>query len=350
MMRILQVCPGYFPAIGGVEEHVKNIAERLALDYEVTVFTADPSRKLPKEEMVNRVLIKRFRSFSPDNSYHFSFEMAKELKNSEFNIVHGHNYHAFPLFFSQYAKRTNFIVTPHYHGQGHSSLSNFFLKLYKPFGSQLFQKADSIITVSEYEKELLVRDFPLNESRIQIIPNGIDKSEFKDLSQIAKEPRTILSVGRLEEYKGFQHIIASLTMLDKDYLLKIVGKGPYKANLVTQVNKLGLTDRVTFYQDLSRVELLQMYARASVFVLLSKLEAFSIVVAEALAAKTPCIVANTTALSEWVDNKNCFGVDYPINTGGLAKLINQVAGTQIKDVKIWDWDAVVERLERIYNK
>jgi hypothetical protein len=28
-MRILQVCPKYYPAVGGVEEHVKNISERL---------------------------------------------------------------------------------------------------------------------------------------------------------------------------------------------------------------------------------------------------------------------------------------------------------------------------------
>ena len=37
-MRILQVCPKYYPAIGGVEEYVKNISERLAKEHELTVF------------------------------------------------------------------------------------------------------------------------------------------------------------------------------------------------------------------------------------------------------------------------------------------------------------------------
>jgi hypothetical protein len=46
-MKILQVCPKYFPSIGGVEEHVKNISERLAKKHEVTVFTCDPLGKLP---------------------------------------------------------------------------------------------------------------------------------------------------------------------------------------------------------------------------------------------------------------------------------------------------------------
>ena len=40
----------------------------------------------------------------------------------------------------------------------------------------------------------------------------------------------------------------------------------------------------------------------------SPIRGFSIVVAEALAAKTPCIMANTSALAEWVDNKSCFGI------------------------------------------
>ena len=48
-MRILQVCLGYFPAIGEVEQHVRNISERLAREHEVTVFAADPSGRLPKE-------------------------------------------------------------------------------------------------------------------------------------------------------------------------------------------------------------------------------------------------------------------------------------------------------------
>jgi len=29
-MRILQVCPRYYPDMGGVEEHVRNISERLS--------------------------------------------------------------------------------------------------------------------------------------------------------------------------------------------------------------------------------------------------------------------------------------------------------------------------------
>ena len=60
-MKVLQLCPLYFPFVGGSEEHVRNMSERLAKSHEVTVFTTDTSG-LPNEEEVNGVLVRRFKS------------------------------------------------------------------------------------------------------------------------------------------------------------------------------------------------------------------------------------------------------------------------------------------------
>jgi len=347
-MKILQVSAGYYPLIGGVEEHVKNISERFAREHEVTVFTTGLSKKLAKQEEINNVLVKRFNSFSPSNAYHLSPDMARELKKVRFDIVHGHNYHALPLYFARSTKTKKFIVTPHYHGHSHSRFRDFLLKIYKPLGRSIFKAADKVIAVSNYEKNLLAKDFGLDETKISLIPNGIDPSEFAHLARESKEPKTILSVGRLEEYKGVQYIIKVLPQLDRDFRLKIIGRGTYKTKLVALVDRLGLNRRVTFYQDLTREQLLKFYARAEVFVLLSQHEAFAIAVGEALAAKTPCIVANTSALREWVDNRNCFGIDYPISIDKLASLINNAIGREVEDVKLWHWDQVVAELTRVY--
>ena len=346
-MKILQVTPRYYPT--SVAEHVRNISERLAREHQVTVFAGDSTGKLPREERINGVLVRRFKSFSPGDAYHLSLEMAKELRKSEFDIVHGHNYHAFPLYFSRYAKRDKFVVTPHYHGHGHTPIRDFLIKLYKPFGKKIFEDADRIIAVSNYEKELLVKDFRIDKDRITLIPNGINSAEFTDLQRIPKKPKAILCVSRLEKYKGIQYVIQTLPLLDSDFRLRIVGTGSYKQELATLTHKLGLNHRVEFYQDLSRGELLKMYAEAGVFVLLSRYEAFAIVVAEALASRIPCVVAKTSALKEWVDNRNCFGVDYPINIHQVARLINEVIGRSVTDVKLWDWDNVVQELQSVYG-
>lgn len=347
-MKILQVSIGYYPPIAGIASHVKSISERLAKKHEVTVFTLNYRGWWPEEERINGVLVRRFRSFSPDVAYHLSLGMIRELRKSRFDIVHGHGYHALPLYFSRYAKRKRFVVTTHYHGHGHTAFRDFLLKLYKPFGKRIFTGADAIISVSNYEKELLVKDFDLDEGRISLIPNGIDWTEFAGGGR-QKKTKTILYVGRLEEYKGVQYIIQALPLLDDDCRLEIVGRGTYERELARLADKLGLSRRVRFNQFLSRSELLKMYNRAGVFVLLSQHEAFSIVVAEALAAKTPCIVASTSALREWVDNRNCFGVDYPIDIDQLAGLVNEVMGREVSDIKLWDWDDVAQELEKIYE-
>jgi len=346
-MKILQVSNGYPPYIGGVEEHVRNVSERLAKKHDITVFATDASGKLPRQEEINGVLVRRFKSFSPSDAYHLSFEMLNELRKSEFDIVHGHNYHAFPLYFSRYTKRKKFVVTPHYVGHGFTPLRDFLIKLYKPFGKRIFADADAIISISSYEKELLIRDFGVDESKIRLIPPGIDHAEFTG-EGVQRRTNTILYVGRLEKYKGVQYIIQVLPLLSEDFHLEIVGGGTYNRELVALVDRLGLNHRVRFYSYLPHSELPKIYAKAGVFVLLSKYEGFSIVVAEALASKTPCVVANTSALKEWVDQKNCFGIDYPIDIDKLAGLINEVIGKRVTGIKLWDWDAVVTKLTRIY--
>ena len=347
-MKILQVSVGYSPSHGGIASHVKNISERLAKKHEVTVFTHNYRGVWPEEERINGVLVRRFKSFSPGAAYHFSTSMIRELRKSRYDIVHGHGYHSLPLYFSRYAKGKKFVVTSHHHGHGHTAFRDVLYKLYKPFGKRIFADADAIISVSDYEKKLLLKEFGLDEGRVRLIPNGVNLVEFT-AKEAPQKTKSILYVGRLEEYKGVHYIIQVLPLLDDDFVLEIVGRGTYEMELMRLADELGLKQRVRFNSFIPRSDLLKIYSSAQVFVLLSQDEAFSIVVAEALASKTPCIVASTTALREWVDNKNCFGINYPINIDRLAELINKVSNVKVTDVKLWDWDDVVKELEKVYD-
>lgn len=97
-MKILQVCPRYYPFVGGVEEHVRNISERLVKKHDVIVATTDPSRILPNEEIINGVKVVRFKSWAPHESYFFSRQLRKYLIGSSqhFDIVEAHTYSEFP--------------------------------------------------------------------------------------------------------------------------------------------------------------------------------------------------------------------------------------------------------------
>jgi glycosyltransferase involved in cell wall biosynthesis len=349
-MDILQVCPVYYPHVGGTEDHVRNISERLARKHEVVVFTTDPTSKLPEEEVINGVRVRRFKAFAPDEAYYFSPGMLRAIKKSKFDIVHGHDFHALPLFFSRYAKCKKLVVTPHYHGAGHTAIRNVLMTIYKPIGGKTLLAADKVICVSNYEKNLLKSDFNLADEKLVVIPNGLNLQEFEGLRRKRKEGHeTILCVSRVERYKGIDYVVDALPRLRDHIELEIVGSGTHKHNLINQVQMLGLQRRVKFYENLSRRELLERYVNADVFVLLSRREAYGIVVAEALASRIPSIVANGGALKEFVDSKNCFGIGYPIDIEQLAGLINNVIGMTARTTKLLDWNEVVRSVELAYN-
>lgn len=208
-MKIAQVCPRFYPHIGGVETHVYEIASRIAKKFDVEVLTTDPGGKLPKVEEIDGLTVRRFKSLAPSEAYYFSPELYDYLKknSSDYDVVHAHNYHAFPALFAALTKGKNkLIFTPHYHGSGHSFFRNVLHKPYKIFGRKIFKRADAIVCVSNYEKNLVLKNFKVAEDRTYVIPNGINLDEFKDIEKIKRNKeswkKTILYVGRVEKYKG----------------------------------------------------------------------------------------------------------------------------------------------------
>jgi len=353
-LKVAIVTPRFHPHIGGVETHVKEISERLLNnDFDVEILTTDPTKELLLEDKLNNLKIRRFPSWAPNEAYCFSNELKIFLRNhsSDYDVVHAHQYHAFPaLYASQTKKKNFFIFNPHYHGKGHTFFRNLLLKPYKFIGKNIFKKADKIVCVSEFEKRNLMKDFHLDVEKISVIPNGINFDEFKNVEKRDDKVNSILSVCRLEEYKGVQYIIEAMQYLPVDFVLNIVGNGTYKKYLMELTDKLGLNDRINFFHDLSRSKLLEKYFEADLFLLLSRFEAYGITVAEALASQTPCIVANTSALTEWVDNVNCFGLDYPISIDELQSLMLRVIGTRTENVNLVDWDKTTSMLISLYRE
>ena len=356
-MKILQVSPFSYGGIGGVSIHVKNISERLARRHNVAVYVTDYESRLPRFEMKNGVRIERFKRYAPSNAYFFSLELLLRMRDVEFDVVHAHCYNTFPMHFVAFAKCKKFVVTTHFHGVGHSTFRNCLIKMFKNVGKRTLTKADKIIAVSEYEKALMCKQFKLAGDKIVTIPNGVNFSEFSGLRKRPHNFKSILYVGYLLGYKGARYLVEVLPRLADNVILEIVGTGPLKPLLVKRAKELNVYERVKFFEDLPRRELLQKYTDADVFVLLSKHEAYSLAVAEALTAGTPCIVADTSALSEWVDNESCFGVEMPVNLNRLARLITHVLnnGADKEAMKKWigtkilDWNEVVNRIETYYE-
>jgi glycosyltransferase involved in cell wall biosynthesis len=357
-MKIAIVCRRYYPDIGGIETHVKEIAERFARKHEVIVFTLVNDKKQTGDEIINGVKVKRFKHLGltysaeiPPNS------LLRQVEEFNPDIVHSHSAHtSIPYFASRVKSKSKFVITPHYQGNATTAFRRILFIAYKRFLVSAISKADRIICVSSAEREMLSKVFPLNQQKVRIVPNGVGS----DLTGIIRDSGQrqhlrILSVGRFDlSHKKIDKLIKAFKILSSmiDSKLILVGNGPDKQEIVRIIKDLDLNERVELKSNLTREELVREYARASIFVTASEQEAFGIAVAEALAAKLKVVVPNSTALSTYVKAGYALGVEVPVTPESIAQAIISCIENSFQTVQYapYTWDMVARDLETVYEE
>src|SRR5439155_25673725 len=112
-----------FPYMGGVENHVHQVARRLAQrGNDVTVLTADPGRKWPSSEQLEGVKIERVRAWPSKRDYYFAPGVYRRILQGNWDIVHCMSYHTLvaPLtMLAALRAHIPYVVTSH--GGRHSS-------------------------------------------------------------------------------------------------------------------------------------------------------------------------------------------------------------------------------------
>jgi len=344
-MRLLFVTHRYPPHTGGVETHVRQLAIRLAdCGHDVVVFSADAGGDVPSVRMDDGVRVRRFRSLSPSGAFYLAPQLTLAVRRANADVVHAHNYHAFPLFFAALGvAEERFVVTTHYHGASSSDFRDALLSLYRPLGRWAIQKADAVIAVSDWEQERLQADFGIDA---EVIPNGVDTERFADAEPEQRDRPYLLCVGRLEKYKGVQHVVRVLPELP-NYDLVVAGSGPYRAELERIAREEGVVDRVDFLGYVTDERLPGLYAGAEVYVTMSEFEAYGMTVAEALAAGTSCVVRKAGALRDWSDKDGVRGIE-TLSHQELAAALHWAVSHVPTSTQTPTWDEIVEQVVQVY--
>jgi len=345
-VKILHIAPRYYPRIGGVEKCVKTLAEAFSKRHDVTVLTTQ-NEPIQTEEIINGVRVIRVLAFSPKQAYHLPIGMVHALKHIEKDLIHIHNFHSLTfLSCLPIIRETPVVASPYYHGFGHTILRDRLHFFYRPLGRRVLSGASSVVCLSATEKTLVCNKLGQAPHKVTVIPPILP-----ELQPVCKAGnRMIVSVGRLEQYKGHQYAIKAMKEL-RDYTLMIVGDGPYRHHLQDLVHRMGLGERVSLIGSRSHAETLQIMRDSGILLLLSRRESYGLVVAEALLLGVPCLVFASSALKEWIDNKACFGIEDPSDTSNLALRIREVAATKrIRYRKMQTKSDMVEQLlNQIYT-
>ena len=183
--------------------------------------------------------------------------------------------------------------------------------------------ADIVIAPSNYFRDL-IKDWVKNKDKVITIYNGINLETKDKRQEIKKEPKTIVSVGRLVPWKGFDMVIEMMIDLP-DWKLVIVGDGPEYNNLKYQISNLKLESRVELKGSIPREKVLEYLSSSTVFVLNTSFESFSYQIVEAMAMGVPVVTTNIGNISEIVRD----GVDgiliEPDNKKGIINAIKKIS-------------------------
>ncbi len=380
-MKIIQVTQRFFPAIGGVETHVYNIAKKLVeKGHEVTVYTSDLLRDNPQirlcnvKDKVNGIRIRRFKAFKLLPKIEASTvmpSMITALSKEKADIIHAHGYRYFPAYLTALARHiTGIPIVLTTHSSPETRMPIISALYNHTVGKFVLKTTDQIISLTKMGAEYLT-SIGAKSEKISVIPNGIDSNLFSRgtdgysfREKYGITGKIILFVGRLSKVKGLNYLIDAMPeILNEmpDAILLIVGPDfGLQMGLRRRVKQLFIEKKVLFTGYLPDDELVGSYAASDLFVFPSLAESFGIVLLEAMAMGKPVIATNVGVAHDLIRNGvNGFLVE-PRRPDQIAKtvisllkngnLAIKMGNVNRKIASEYSWDNITQTICEVYRE
>lgn len=311
-MRIVHVYKDYLPVLGGIENHLRVLAEGQAqCGHDVTVLVTNPAA-LPPHEVLNGVRLQRASRLATVASTPLSIDLIRTLRSLQPQITHLH----FPYPIGEIAQlltgsRRPYVITYHSDVVRQQRL----LAIYRPLLYRVLRNSQRIIATSRpyIDSSPYLSRF---KEKCAVVPLSVDLDRFSlpaspSMPLTTSQP-TLLFLGRHRYYKGVGDLLHALAMTS-GCRLRIAGDGPMRSAWQQLAIQLGVGDRVEFLGDVPDEALPALFAGADIFVLPanSRAEAFGKVLLEAMAAGLPCITTELGTGTSFVVQHGVTGLVVP---------------------------------------
>ncbi len=332
-MKILHVYKDYPPILGGIENHVKLLAEGQAgRGHAVTVLVTNPTGATTTRTVENDVAVIRAGRLATVASTPLSPALAWQLARQLPDVVHLH--FPYPIGeVSQWLLHRGQATVLSYHSDIVRQAG--ILRFYRPLLRRVLAFVDAIIVGSPPMRgSAYLAD---HQAKLHLIPYGIPLARFRaqpateELAAVraryltSHTPPLLLFVGRLRYYKGLDTLIRALPETPGHLL--VVGIGPMAAEWRALAQATGVADRIAWLGEVSDADLPALYHLADLFVLPAShpSEAFGLVQVEAMAAGVPVVCTELGTGTSYVNQDGVTGrVVPPRDPPALAAAIRDL--------------------------
>lgn len=278
--------------------------------------------------------------------------------NEEFDIIHAHDWMTYQAGIKAKEISGKPLVI-HIHSTEFDRTGGHGLNQYVYDIERMgFHKADHIMAVSNYTKNLLVRHYGVSPEKITVVHNAV---EFKDgsIPMIKKKDKLVLFLGRITLQKGPDYFLeAAKRVLEKDSDVKFMfaGSGDMEHAMIEKAAELGISSKVLFAGFLTGDDVSKAYQMADVYVMPSVSEPFGITPLEAMRSGTPVIISKQSGVSEVVSH--VLKVDFwdveDIANKILAVVLYRTLNDELThhgslEVSRLNWDVPAEKCLRVYE-
>jgi phosphatidylinositol alpha-mannosyltransferase len=304
-MRIALVTEFYHPHLGGVTEHVENLAKQFrGRGHEVTIITARMAGQRIDPEYVRRVGTSRVvfsnGSFARvTTGFRLRAQIARILRERQIEIVHLHGalVPTLGLVAQDAAADLGLPVVATFHSWFPGS------KAYRIFRRPLQARLDRIAASIAVSEPVIAAHSRYFTTDWIVIPNGIDIEQFHPVSHNgngAPHAPRLLFLGRLDPRNGLGTMLDAMPAILRrrpDARLVVAGDGPLRGFYEERARALG--DKVQFLGKVNG-ERPQLYGTADLYVCPTSKASFGITLLEAMACATPIVGSDIIGFRELI--------------------------------------------------
>lgn len=227
---------------------------------------------------------------------------------------------------------------------------------------KIARRLSHIVTVSEFTKKDIAKEFSIDENRFRVVHNGINNEYFYPVQNPARPDNSLMVTNSADmPLKGLNYLLEAVAQVRKSHPVKLIVIGEPKGNgiIVKLVRELGIGDIVHFTGRIKNEEFADYYSRATVAVVPSVYEGFGIPAAEAMACGVPLITTSGGALPEVVGKAAM--IVPPADTSALTKAITHLLNNPEERVKyaqaglkrvnsVFSWPKAAKQVVEVYRE